>query len=391
MDQNKEREDTQTPSRKKTGRCRNGKHSKNCRLTPEEKGRDCQCRCSSPLIPLGPETLLYNRSALGNIENCAYPCQGTLFSPEEKEFADIWITLWSGICAASTLLTLTTFLIDIDRFKYPERPIILMSGCYFLVSLGYLIRIYLGHDEVACESNAIRFSVTAIGPNACTVVFFLIYYFGMASSIWWVILSFTWFLAAGLKWGSEAIANYSHYFHLIAWVVPAIQTMSVVVSMAVDGDPVSGICYVGNLSTKNLRIFVVGPLFVYLIMGSLFLLTGFISLFKIRSEIKKEAGPYCKSDKLKKLMIRIGIFSFLYTVPATSVIVCYLYENSLYDDWIESLTCPCIDDTVKEAKFDMQYLYLVIILKYFMSLAVGITTGVWIWSGKTLDSWKKLW
>ncbi|KAB0404595.1 hypothetical protein E2I00_017042, partial [Balaenoptera physalus] len=35
-------------------------------------------------------------------------------------------------------------------------------------------------------------------------------------SIWWVILSLTWFLAAGMKWGNEAIAGYAQYFHLAA-------------------------------------------------------------------------------------------------------------------------------------------------------------------------------
>lgn len=29
-------------------------------------------------------------------------------------------------------------------------------------------------------------------------------------------------------------------------------------------------------------------------------------------------------------------------------------------------------------------------LKYFMCLVVGITSGFWIWTGKTVDSWRKL-
>ncbi|VFV19785.1 frizzled-8 precursor [Lynx pardinus] len=29
-------------------------------------------------------------------------------------------------------------------------------------------------------------------------------------------------------------------------------------------------------------------------------------------------------------------------------------------------------------------------LKYFMCLVVGITSGVWVWSGKTLESWRAL-
>ncbi len=49
----------------------------------------------------------------------------------------------------------------------------------------------------------------------------------MASSIWWVVLTLTWFLAAGLKWGHEAIESNSQYFHLAAWAVPTIKTIAI--------------------------------------------------------------------------------------------------------------------------------------------------------------------
>ena len=52
----------------------------------------------------------------------------------------------------------------------------------------------------------------------------------MAASVWWLILSLTWVLAAASKWSSEAIASYSAYFHVMGWVVPGIQTALVIVS-----------------------------------------------------------------------------------------------------------------------------------------------------------------
>ncbi|GLV34765.1 frizzled 2 [Carabus blaptoides fortunei] len=368
--------------------CRPGhKNSKNCRSTPEG---NCACSCGHPLVPLGKGSPLYNRSvAVANIANCAYPCKDAFFNDEEKEFAAVWIALWSGLCAASTLMTLTTFLIDTERFKYPERPIVFLSACYFLVSVGYLVRVGLGHEEVACEGKAIRYA--ASGPSPCTMVFLLVYFFGMASSIWWVVLSFTWFLAAGLKWGNEAITGYAQYFHLAAWLIPTLQTVAVLVSTAVDGDPVSGICYVGNMNMENLRTFVLAPLLVYLVLGTTFLFAGFVSLFRIRSVIKQQggAGAGSKADKLEKLMIRIGIFSVLYTVPATIVIGCHLYENAFHEEWLTPLACPCA--AAARAQRHARPLYSVLMLKYFMALAVGITSGVWIWSGKTLDSWKRLW
>ena len=60
------------------------------------------------------------------------------------------------------------------------------------------------------------------------------------------MLSLTWYLAAGLKWGSEAIASHAHLFHILAWVLPALGTFVAITDGAVDGDAISGICSIGN-------------------------------------------------------------------------------------------------------------------------------------------------
>lgn len=83
----------------------------------------------------------------------------------------------------------------------------------------------------------------------------------MAGSVWWVVLSLTWVLAAASKWSSEAIASYAHYFHIIAWTLPALQIFAVFIFGAVDGDPISGICYVGNTNVTHLMWFVFGECF----------------------------------------------------------------------------------------------------------------------------------
>ncbi|XP_074662606.1 frizzled-5-like [Tubulanus polymorphus] len=342
--------------------------------------KGCSCRCNDPMVEVVDETSgYYNRITTGGVKNCVKTCQGTYFSPEEKTFASFWIGLWSILCCISTSMTVSTFFIDMQRFKYPERPIIFLSACYFMVSLGYIIRLAMGHEAVACDGQFIRYDTT--GPAVCTVVFLFIYFFGMASSIWWVILSFTWFLAAGLKWGQEAIASYSQYFHLAAWLIPSVKSIAVLAMSSVDGDPIAGICFVGNQNLDNLRGFVLAPLFVYLIIGTSFLLAGFVSLFRIRNVIKAQGGQ--KTDKLEKLMIRIGVFSVLYTVPATIVIACYFYEQHFRESWETSHNCRCL--TAEPIRPD----YSVFMLKYFMCLVVGITSGFWIWSGKTLDSWRR--
>nr|CRI73780.1 Frizzled-1 [Glomeris marginata] len=336
------------------------------------------------------------------LTDCGAPCDGMFFTAEEKEFARFWIGVWSSLCLASTLFTVLTFLVDMQRFRYPERPIIFLSVCYFVVSLTYVVGFAMG-TRLSCNEpfdapsdipslpmpSTIRQGTKKEG---CTVLFMMLYFFNMASSIWWVILTLTWFMAAGLKWGHEAIEANSHYFHMAAWGVPAMKTVAILAMGKVEGDVLSGVCYVGLWNLDAMRGFVLAPLVVYLVFGTVFLLAGFVSLFRIRTIMKHDGT---KTDKLEKLMFRIGLFSILYTVPAVAVISCYFYEQGYLGAWMTTwqrkqchstrytMSCPDVSTQDHEPIFSF------FMIKYFMALIVGITSGGWIWSWKTVASWKK--
>lgn len=84
------------------------------------------------------------------------PCNRHFFSQSKRiKFSRLWIGLWSGLCAASTLFTILTFFIDINRFQYPERPIIFLSMCYFMVAVTYITGLSLGDKVGASFSSAL--------------------------------------------------------------------------------------------------------------------------------------------------------------------------------------------------------------------------------------------
>ena len=85
-------------------------------------------------------------------KRCVPPCHSPYFADEQsKTMINLWLTFLSLLCAVSCAFVLLTFCIDITRFKYPQRPIIFLALCYFFVSSGYLIRLGLGHENVACQ------------------------------------------------------------------------------------------------------------------------------------------------------------------------------------------------------------------------------------------------
>lgn len=317
---------------------------------------------------------------------CVPRCrENVYYTWSNRRFVESWITVWSVLCFISTGLTVLTFVIDTSRFKYPERPIIFLSLCYNLYSIGYIVRAIAGTEKIICDKT--KQHVVMSGMNiadhvGCSVVFLLLYYFGMASALWWVVLTFAWFLAAGLKWGQEAIEAKATYFHIAAWTVPAIQTIIVLILRKVDADELSGLCYVGNSDKKNLGGYVLAPLSLYLILGTLFLLAGFIALFRIRTVLKNKETD---TNKLEKLMVRIGVFSVLYTVPVTSVVACYFYEHANMERWRTNvLRCQGVERCVEDQGPSVE----LSTVKYFMLLAVGITSNMWVWSTKTFQSWR---
>ncbi|KAL2092496.1 hypothetical protein ACEWY4_012294 [Coilia grayii] len=362
--------------------------------------------------------------------SCAPRCSPRVdvyWSRTDKRFAAGWMAAWSALCFASSAFTVLTFLVDPQRFRYPERPIIFLSMSYCVYSLGYLVRLSVGSDSVACDSDAgVPYIIQeGLESTGCTVVFLVLYYFGMASSIWWVILTLTWFLAAGKKWGHEAIEAHSSYFHLAAWAVPALKTILILTMRKVAGDELTGLCYVGSMDAEALTAFVLAPLACYLAAGTCFLLSGFVALFHIR-RVMRTGGE--NTHKLERLMVRIGVFSVLYTVPATCVIACYFYERLNMGHWrAQAMEQRCLDgnsggggggggsgsssslssssaasqleggrggpggeeggECLLRSSIPAVEIFMV---KVFMQLVVGITSGMWVWTSKTLQSWQGL-
>ncbi|KFQ31350.1 hypothetical protein N331_10309, partial [Merops nubicus] len=312
-----------------------------------------------------PEKFQYVEKSLSCAPRCS-PGVDVYWSREDKDFAFIWMAVWSTLCFVSTAFTVLTFLLDPHRFQYPERPIIFLSMCYNVYSVAFIIRSVAGAENIACdrENGELYIIQEGLESTGCTIVFLILYYFGMASSLWWVVLTLTWFLAAGKKWGHEAIEAHSS----------------------------TGLCYVGSMDVSALTGFVLIPLSCYLVVGTSFILTGFVALFHIR-KIMKTGGT--NTEKLEKLMVKIGVFSILYTVPATCVIVCYFYERLNVDYWnLRALEQGCLHlpgrraaNCSLEASVPTVAVFM---LKIFMSLVVGITSGVWVWSSKTLQTWQSL-
>ncbi|KAJ0000103.1 hypothetical protein NQD34_011945 [Periophthalmus magnuspinnatus] len=332
----------------------------------------------------------YGSSFLG-AQDCAPPCSNMYFKPHDIDFAKSFIGVCSIICLGATLFTFLTFLIDVKRFRYPERPIIFYAVCYSFVSLIYFIGFLLGNKAACTEPfHPTGMFTVVLGSQSkgCTLLFMLLYFFTIAGVVWWVILTITWFLAAGPKWSCEAIEKKAVWFHSAAWGIPGALTVMLLALNKVEGDNISGVCFVGLYDLDALRYFVLAPLCVGVLVGLCLILAGIVSLNHVRQVIQHDER---NQEKLKKFMIRIGVFSCLYLVPLVTLLGCYTYEQSHRSNWeatwlrenCQKYSIPCPSKDVEPDHPDLT-LFLV---KYLMTLVVGISSVFWVSSKKTCSEW----
>lgn len=87
----------------------------------------------------GPDQYVW----LKQTESCTLQCgyDSGLYRRGTKVFTDAWMAVWAVLCFLSTTLTVLTFLLDSQRFSYPERPIIFLSMCCNLYSVAYLVSV----------------------------------------------------------------------------------------------------------------------------------------------------------------------------------------------------------------------------------------------------------
>lgn len=293
-----------------------------------------------------------------------------MFDGSDKHFAEIWITVWASLCFITTFFTILTFLLDTSVFLYPEKCIIFLNLSYFIMSLGYIIRLISGSNEVSCMSisdDRGSFQVLVkegLTPTpTCTIVFILIYFSILSSAIWWIIITATWAVMVISSLSQTSLSQQAPLLHSIGWGIPAAMTVTCLVLHYVESDELTGVCLPGQQSESTLLYMLVIPCTIALGSAFLFFLAGLV------------ASLIFTSENTRRLMGRISVFFVLYSVPQTCVVGSLMYELVERSGWRERAIRPDIE---------------VFILRIFMMLVVGIISCSWCCTKKTLSSWESL-
>nr|CAD7606207.1 unnamed protein product [Timema genevievae] len=122
-------------------------------------------------------------------------------------------------------------------------------------------------------------------------------------------------------------------------------------------------CLVGRQSTRSLLLFMLVPQCCHLLIGCTLLVVGLATLAR-----RRPVPPRRPHEAT-----RLGVLAALYAVPASCVSASLAHEYWSREQWLQGHGAPSL---------------WVFLLRLFMSLVVGVTAVVWVWSPKTVKAWR---
>ena len=372
--------------------------------TPGGTATDCPVsRLAVPNTTAGS-----TRHKLADFPQCSLDCPAVTHFGSES--AATYSTVVSVIVLAMgvlgvtlSLFTVATFLINRSRFPYPERPLVYLTFCYFVAAASFVVgsSVSLAGTNFACSGDQqslvlqqLPSSIT--GPssdvrNTCVSLSAFLYYSTMAALVWWVILTFTWFLATALKWAEEAIQKFWLLYHALGWGVPLVQVIFVLGFSKVDGEPLAGICYIGNFDIGAYAGAVFVPSIIYLLLAAVLSTVGVVSLATILQQVRDDAE---QRSKVTRLLIRVVVFSLATAIPNIILHLLHVFEMTQHYQWELEAICTGAEmegsSPPSQCSQTPHYPPSIgfYIIKYFLWVGLCSTTFLWVVSAKTLQSWK---
>ncbi|GMT27585.1 hypothetical protein PFISCL1PPCAC_18882, partial [Pristionchus fissidentatus] len=200
-----------------------------------------------------PDHIYVNRSAA-----CVPICtSGHGIKGTDREAASTALFILSLVSVVLTsICVITTFSRKTDRIprSFPETALLNCAAAFAGSSIVYLLSL-LYREQISCTSYASHqlFIVSAVSHVPCTSAAVLLYYFGTAGRLWWIVLAYAWHSSSAPQGGT--MERFRAHIEMLAWALPLVAVMVALISKSISADPLSGICYVGAVSKMHDSVF----------------------------------------------------------------------------------------------------------------------------------------
>uniref|UniRef100_A0A7M5V9W0 G-protein coupled receptors family 2 profile 2 domain-containing protein n=3 Tax=Clytia hemisphaerica TaxID=252671 RepID=A0A7M5V9W0_9CNID len=308
-----------------------------------------------------------------------------------------------GIIASS--FTVLSFLIDWkSQNRYPALILFITSICFMMCFLGWIIQFFGVGRKISCDPTNLRRNKEPRHGDSfwCILSFILIYFSGLSTSCWFVILNYSWYISFRTMGSIKTlIQSKIKYFHFFAWGISGSFTLMALLLQAVSAHPITNICFI-HLSHNQQHLhdgLVAFPFTVCLVVGEFLLLKCVIQLKKLRNDCSVFLVPKAVKN-LTKTFYRMIIYGLGVLVAFTLLVFIMYYEFNMREEWekkhskyircrLETVSLPTSlsKECIPPDKSRLLCLHCYILLLLLMSLL----TSSWTWTFGTLKIWKKAW
>ncbi|KAL7739389.1 hypothetical protein ACLKA6_002457 [Drosophila palustris] len=349
-------------------------------------------KCLRPLVPADNAASYYP-----GIEGCGVQCKDPLYTDDEHRQIHKLIGYGGTLCLLSNLFVVATFLIDWQNAnKYPAVIVFYINLCFLISCFGWLVQFTSGsREDIVCRKDGtLRHSEPTAGENlSCIVIFVLVYYFLTAGMVWFVFLTYAWHWRA-MGHVQDRIDKKGSYFHLVAWSLPLVLTITTMALSEVDGNGIVGICFVGYINHSMRAGLLLGPLCGVILIGGYFITRGMIMLFGLKhfaNDIKSTSA----SNKIHLIIMRMGVCALLTLIFILVAIACHVTEFRHSAEWAESfrhfIICriSSVFDENSVCKIENRPSVGVLQLHLLCLFSSGILMSTWCWTPSSIETWKR--
>ncbi|RZC37430.1 smoothened [Asbolus verrucosus] len=352
--------------------------------------------CMEPLVKTDNQDWFYP-----DVEGCGLRCKDSLYTENEHYQIHKLTAYCVLLCGFFNLFTVVTFIIDWNTAnKYPALTIFYMNICFFISYSGWSIQ-FLNLDtreDIVCKKDGtLRKSEPSATENlSCVIVFVLVYYFLIAGMVWFVLFSYTWHMSSLQALGKiqERVDKKRAYFHLIAWSLPLILTITTMAIGEIDGDYVTGICFVGMVTFAARAGLLLAPLAAAMVCAGYIIIRGLILLIKVKIDSREIISEH-SSRKIRSNIVRMGVFTLFMIVFC---IITFIYHGYVFinsDSWSSSLQSyilcklTSLSADFSHCKQESRPSVAMLQLQLLAVFGAGVAMASWVWCGATLHSWAR--
>ncbi|XP_055330240.1 frizzled-4-like [Paramacrobiotus metropolitanus] len=241
---------------------------------------------TSPAPPAPPDSLVcHPHSAfirLNASRACAFDCDANFITTEEDKLTT---DILHGVVASFAILlggaVFGVLCCAAVRLGPLEKPVGWVVVCTMVMSTGYLVRLIGGRFLMGCtmdEEHGRAYVIVdgVLEVKGCIAVFILLYYFGMAASLWWLVMTLAFWMSSGKDGKVRENPGYMKVAHPAVWLTSAAPTVTALVGKYVDADELSATCSVGQQNPQALLWLHLFPLCLITLLGIVALTRGAI-------------------------------------------------------------------------------------------------------------------